>query len=83
VCVLQSASNEIIDPPELPWRAAAAVCSALQHGTSRLLTLIGPPGIGKTRLSVEAAETGWAAAFAAGRGLSLEEAVAEALGHDA
>jgi predicted ATPase/DNA-binding XRE family transcriptional regulator len=43
----------------------AAVRNALMYGEVRLLTLIGPPGIGKTRLSIEIAR-GVQAAFSDG-----------------
>jgi predicted ATPase/transcriptional regulator with XRE-family HTH domain len=36
-------------------RDVASVCAALQRADVRLLTLLGPPGVGKTRLSLQVA----------------------------
>jgi predicted ATPase len=37
------------------WREVAATCNQMLRKSSRLVTLVGPPGVGKTRLALEVA----------------------------
>src|SRR5262249_2472626 len=54
----QARTNLVVQPTILIGREkqVAALCEKFRHGDARLLTLVGPPGIGKTRLAIE---VGW------------------------
>src|SRR5262249_25945624 len=51
----QARTNLIVQPTVLIGREkqVAALCEKLRRADARLLTLVGPPGIGKTRLAIE------------------------------
>jgi predicted ATPase/DNA-binding CsgD family transcriptional regulator len=52
----------VFAPPPVPWSSfvgrgqlVGAICAILQSGETRLTTLIGPGGVGKTRLAIKVA----------------------------
>lgn len=82
--------SPVFRPPALPTRTIgrerelAEICGALSGGETRLLTLTGPGGSGKTRLSIAAAtvlakEFEWGAAFVSLASLADPELVLGAI----